>query len=368
MVAIAQIAESFAYGTAKSVLQLCSALGPDDSVTIFYGQRQGTEVDLGSVHHTVKLKPLPGSGKLKHLTNIKFLATELGGKYDVIHGHSSYGGFYAKMVGPKLGISTLYSPRGYSFLREDLSRPARWMFREVEKMTANRCLTVCCGPYEQTLGESLGGKCTRINNGFSVTPPLEVDQLDADVLGVGRICLQKGFDIFCDVARRIPEQSFVWVGDLQKEDRSALENCPSNVTLIPYLPHGELLEKIRHSRFVFLPSRWEGLSRFLIESVCMGKAIVTSDFPGNLDCLAIDPTGSRSFLNGYSCRELDDYESAIRQLRGNDALLDEMQSASYQIANAKFNLDVIVRDWRDLYHSVGMETQSHGQLTIPGQS
>jgi len=352
MVAIAQIVESFAYGTAKSVVQLCELLSDNDQVTVFYGHRQGTEIDLQSSSQRVQWRPLPGRGKTKHIANMRFLREQLRGSFDVLHGHSAYGGLYAKVLGPQLGIKTLYSPRGFSFLREDFPAIGRKVFRAVEKATARRCITVCCGPYEQTLAQSLGGQCVRINNGYDVTAPVSIDRVSNNVLGVGRICHQKGFDIFTDVARRLPENSFTWVGDIQSGKASALENVPPNVDVISYLPHHELLEKVKFARLILLPSRWEGLSRFLIESVCLGKAIVTSRFPGNLDCLDGDSSGE-SFANGMACRTTDDYVLAVRQLSRDDETLDRMQWASHRYAAENFDLQSIREQWKSLYQSFG---------------
>ncbi len=353
MVAIAQIVESFAYGTAKSVVQLCEMLSPDDRVSVYYGKRQGTELDLQGISDKVQWCPLPGAGPAKHLTNLRYLNQALKGKYDVVHGHSSYGGLYAKLIGPRHGLQTLYSPRGFSFLREDFSATGRKLFRFAEKLTAKRCLTVCCGPYEQTLAQALGGDSVRINNGFVVSEPLPVEQLKQSVLGVGRICPQKGFDIFAEVARKSPAVPFTWVGDVQKGD-TATENLPENLRLISYMPHRELLEQVRTCRFVFLPSRWEGLSRFLIESVCLGKAIVTSRFPGNLDCLDGDSSAD-TFSNGVACRTIQQYVDTVEWLAQDDPALGAMQTASYRFAQHHFDIDKIMLQWQSLYRSFAPE-------------
>lgn len=349
MVAIAQVVESFAYGTAKSVRQLCELLSAHDRVTVFYGQRQGTELDLANLDPAVQWRPLPGEGKSKHVANLRFLQTALADGFDIIHGHSSYGGLYCKLLGPRLGVKTLYSPRGYAFLRADFPALGRWGFRQVERLTARRCLTVCCGPYEHELARELGGETIRINNGFKVQRPSPVSTLDDFALGVGRICHQKGFDIFVEIARRLPGQRFMWVGDVQSRDSSLLENLPSNLTMVSYLPHGELLDLIKAARMILLPSRWEGLSRFLIESVCLGKAIVTSRFPANLDCL--DGSETQPYTNGYACQSINDYTVAVSRLGRDDECLETMQVASHRYASQNFDIQKITEQWRELYRS-----------------
>ena len=356
MVAIAQVVEAFAYGTAKSVRQLCGLLSPADRVTVFYGQRQGTELDLKELDPRVQWQALPGKGKTKHFTNLRHLEVALSKSFDIVHGHSSYGGLYAKLLGPRLGLTTLYSPRGFAFLREDFPTVGRWGFRQIERLTSGRCLTVCCGPYEHKLAKSLGGPTIQINNGFVVEMPFGIDSIGDYILGVGRICHQKGFDIFVETARRLPMKRFTWVGEAQKANEPLLNGLPSNLTLYPYIDHAILLNMIRRSRMILLPSRWEGLSRFLIESVCLGKAVVTSRFPANLDCL--DPTGPNQYSNGFACQAIEEYVRAVRHLSEKDECLYKMQSASHDYAQENFDIRKITSKWRDLYYSFNDQTQA----------
>lgn len=349
MVAIALIAESFSYGTAQSVVQLSKTLEDGYAITVFYGHRQGTETVLKSLPDSIDWQPMPGSGATKHLTNLRFLSSRLSG-FDIIHGNSTYGGYYAKILGPRAGASVLYSPRGYAFLREDLSRPVRAAIRAAERWTAPRCTTVACGPYEAELARGLGGRVAQINNGYKICPPRPVETLNESVLGVGRICDQKGFDIFLKVAQQVPEAKFTWIGEVQSGDPPAKSSLPTNMTLMPFMSHDDALEAIASSRCILLPSRWEGLSRVLIESVCMSKAIVTSRFPANLDCLDGD-RNQVEFANGYACHNLEQYESAVRGLATDDGLLDRMQNNSFQFAQNEFDLVKIREQWRQLYQS-----------------
>jgi glycosyltransferase involved in cell wall biosynthesis len=349
MVAVALVAESFSYGTAQSVVQLSKTLEDGYSITVFYGHRQGTETVLKSLSDTIDWQPMPGSGATKHLTNLRFLRSRLS-KFDIIHGNSTYGGYYAKILGPRVGAAVLYSPRGYAFLRQDLAKPIRAVIRGIERMTASRCTTVACGPYEAELARGLGGRVTQINNGYEITPPRPVDSLTETVLGVGRICDQKGFDIFLKVAHQVPEAKFTWIGEVQSGDPPSKSSLPENMTVRPFMAHDEALEAIASCRCILLPSRWEGLSRVLIESVCMSKAIVTSRFPANMDCL----DGERDqveFANGYACHNLEQYGSAVRGLATDNELLDRMQNNSFEFAKKEFDLDTIKQQWRQLYQS-----------------
>ena len=351
---IAQIVESFAYGTAKSSVQLCRMLD-DSSITFYYGVREGTDREITDADSSINWVPLPGKGATRHLTNLRFLIKHLDPQTEIIHGQSTYGGAYAKFVGlfhrkPQV----FYSPRGFSFLRENLPRPLRWSFWLFEKITAPLCLTIACGPSEYRIARSLSTRVRQINNAGVVPDDVDVARIGSGILTVGRVGPQKGFDLFLDIARKTPESQFTWIGEPDPGFEHWTDELPANVELIPGLPHHEVLERLRDCRFVLLPSRWEGLSRFLIETLCHGKAFVTSTCAANVDCLRRSEEGDR-FENGYSCKTLDEYAAAIQKLEANDEELLNMQSASLDYAMTEFSLDVVRENWRELY---GLKTSN----------
>ena len=376
MIRIAHVVESFAYGTAKTVTQICGYQDNDCEATIFHGHRQGTELDLIDLGPNVHYERLPGTGPVRHVRNIRFLADRLPG-FDLIHAHSSYGGLYAKWLSRRLfgadaDRRVLYSPHGFAFLRNDLAPAARGLIRWFERRTSDRCTTLACGPHEASLAADWRGPVRCIANGHEVSSPRPVGELDGTVLGVGRICPQKGFDIFRDVAAACPERAFRWVGEPQRVG-DPVPSVPPNLTMTPYLPHDELLALIRSCRVIFLPSRWEGLSRFLIEGICNGKALVTSTFPANLDCLdgdGIDGVGDvaggkvsdgngdgvrgeakmrvRHYPNGFTASDVDGYAAAIRAT-DDDGRLASMQAASHLHASRHYDIAQIREVWRRTY-------------------
>ena len=375
MARIAQLVDCFAYGTAKSVIQLCDALADRHQFTLFYGVRQGTQTDIDDVGGRVKLVPLPATGPLRHRRNLRFLRDRLAGQFDVLHGHSSHGGMYAKWLGQPLGIRAYYSPRGYSFLRQDLPGPIRAGCRLADRWTAARAVTIGCGPHEATLARSLGGDVVQINNASRRTDPLPVGELNDTILGVGRVNHQKGFDRFTEVARRLPQCRFDWIGEVQSPASPLLADLPRNVRRLDYLPHAEVLDRIARCRLIFLPSRWEGLSRFLIESICAGKAIVTSAFPGNQDCLFGEgkrgESGGTWYDNGFAADEVDALTDAVSRLATDDSMLGRMQTASATAAAEHFDIDRIIDRWDVLYgqgRGIGLRpviTATTGQRPIP---
>jgi len=346
---IAQVVESFCYGTAKSVKQLCDILKDEHEVTVYYAHRDGTDVDEADLAPDINWVKLPGSGPIGHLRNLLFLYRHIGRDTQLMHGHSSIGGAYVKFLSPFLPARVLYSPRGYAFLRSDYSKVFRALFRTFEQVTSPLCETVACGPSEMEIAQKIARKTHEIGNGWTIDHDVDSDAIgNGKIMGVGRISIQKGFDIFLQIARQLPDVPFTWIGSAETGQEHLAADIPPNVEVKPYLPHDELLAQLVASRFILLPSRWEGLSRFLIESACAGKAIVTSRCASNVDCL-VPPADGNQYANGFSCDTTEDYVAAITELVQNDDLVRKMQRASLQHARETFDIELIKKKWHRLY-------------------
>ncbi len=351
---IVHIIECYAYGSANSVALLVElAASQGHIVTIFYGERPGTErarfVNLPNVTYI----KLPGRGKLAHLKNIqaviaglKVLDVNLPTK---LHGHSSHAGVYARAAGAWLKLPVYYSPRGYAFLRADFSPFLRKLFRGIEIIMAPFGTTVACGASEYNMAQKISRKSLCIPNGLILPEDVNTQNVGNAILGAGRICHQKGFDIFKEVARAHPGLEFRWAGSPDEATDTLVQGCPKNLTLLGHVGHEQLMDEIKRCRFVLLPSRWEGMSRFLIESICYGKAVVTSTFPANRDVLK--PSNAEiKFENGFSCETIEDYSAAVEYCM-HDETLRGMQVASRLVAEQNYNLENSNQAWINLYNS-----------------
>ncbi|MEY8213560.1 MAG: glycosyltransferase [Colwellia sp.] len=346
-----QVIESFAYGSAKSVKQLCNIVKSSGDVTVYYGRRDGTELELNDLPAHVNWIELPGSGIFKHLQNILFLKKSIAPEAKVIHGHSTFGGLYIRVLNALNVFNTsssryYYSPRGYAFLREDLPKLFRKVFYVYEFLCAKLSVTVACGPSEKNMADSFGGRAVKINNSLAVPKGGVLYNHSGGILAVGRICYQKGFDIFVDVARAMPDVSFTWIGSYEEKDSALLDALPLNIIIKDYMPHELLLAEIENSCLVLLPSRWEGLSRVLLETLVVGRPIVTSKIAANVDCL---DGVSGSFKNGFSCLDVNEYVLSINKVLSNCETATSMAVASREYARREFEYEKVTQQWLELY-------------------
>ena len=117
----------------------------------------------------------------------------------------------------------------------------------------------------------------------------------------------KGYQELIDASKLIKEKRkdvvFQWLGNIDEEypnhvPQSVIENDERN-GYISYLGTTKDVRKfIIEADCIILPSYHEGLSRTLMESIAMGRPVITSNIPG---CMETVDDG----INGFLCEPHD---------------------------------------------------------------
>lgn len=104
---------------------------------------------------------------------------------------------------------------------------------------------------------------------FGLTPRGKI------VLYVGRVSKEKNLDVFVEVAKHFPDETFIIVGD--GPYRAEIEkNKPANVVLLGYLT-GETLAKVyANSDIFFFPSETETYGFVVLEAMASGLPVLAS--------------------------------------------------------------------------------------------
>ncbi len=113
---------------------------------------------------------------------------------------------------------------------------------------------------------------------------------------------------------------------------------------------------IREADCVVLPSYREGTPKTLLEAAAMGKPIVTTDVPG---CRETVVDGH----NGLLCQVRDAPDLAakmLRVLRLPDADLDQMGRAGRQLAETKFDEQIVLNKYLAVVAEVATSRSGRG--------
>lgn len=219
----------------------------------------------------------------------------------VLHAHATKAGLLARLAAPP-GVPVVYSP--HSFFFQELRGPGRWLARALERSLLGRTarfVLVAGGERKVACRDlGIGEECLRVvENGLPgnwcdrLLPRAEVRAAwqagpdDRVLLVPARLARQKGHDwLFRALA------PFAQEPDLQVR---LLGTGPTESTLrrlaqelgIERLLHwdgfvADADRRLAGADLVLLPSRHEGLSYALLESLAAGVPLMVSDIPGNV--------------------------------------------------------------------------------------
>lgn len=219
-----------------------------------------------------------------------------GGRYDVIHAHSSLAGA-ALRLGRRMDRSTVnaYSPHGFAFLREDVPWFVRKAFLLAERAGSRRGLLIAASPSEAAMAKRvLRPRATAVvaNGVAGIVRREPLDPGSRPVVGmVGRIAYQKAPWRFADLATELSEiADFVWVGDGSDRDkRRWIGDAPVRIT--GWLRPDEVRSTVSTFAVLCFATLWEGMPLALLEAQALGVPAVATRIVGNEDIVKDGETG-----------------------------------------------------------------------------
>lgn len=346
---ILYVVEAMGGGVFTHLVTLANGLCDEFDITLAYGLRNETPTEL-SKHFDPRVKLV----RIKNFTReIRFCKDQKAAKElkklikelqpDIVHLHSSKAGALGRLRFRGTHYKLFYTPHGYSFLMEDINSFKRHSYKNIERLFGKKdCLTVACGKGEWLVSQTVTKNTTYINNGINTK---EIDQIlagettDHDeftVCTLGRMGYQKNPALFNELATRLPDVKFVWVGDGELKD----ELTSPNITKVGWVSREESLRILNKSDVFVLTSRWEGLPMSLIEAMYIKKPCVVSDVLGNAEMVVND-------ITGYICRDTDEFVKKINKVRKEPN--KEMVERAYELVINNYTDVGFCQKYRELY-------------------
>ncbi|MBD3843209.1 MAG: glycosyltransferase family 4 protein [Campylobacterales bacterium] len=181
---------------------------------------------------------------------------------------------------------------------------------------------------------------------FSVSEKVKIFNLGRmDYLGNN----QKGFSDFIYALKLLPkgvldkfEIKIVGKGDMRSSLINLCKNI-DNVTFIEEMPHKEVINELKSSDVIILPSRYEGLSMFALEGLATGNACLFSRTGGLIDM--VDGNGIL-----FEPQNIESIASALTDLANLDAnSLIKMKKKSIDICEKRFSSKVVAEKFRTIF-------------------
>jgi Glycosyltransferase len=197
---------------------------------------------------------------------------------DVIHLHSTYAGFFVRLMPFIKKTKVVYTPHGYAFLRNQhplllkLFYIAEWILGPRTQVIAG------CGRDEQNISKSFVNHRNTIEliNVSGELPSVKgcVNKTGIPIISmVGRISAQKDFDFFADVASKFEsEVVFKWIGGGCESGHKTLTEA--GVIVTGWLTRQQVISELSNSSLYFHSAAWDGFPISVLEAAKLNIPIV----------------------------------------------------------------------------------------------
>lgn len=328
-------------GSGRTLADICNRLDPSKfDITVVYAVRQSSSpqefesIFNGNVRKIYLPEMVRSPNPRKDL--IAFIRLfNLFRKYkpDIVHGHSSKGGFLARFAALFAGIPKIfYTAYGYSFRMTDITLISKAIYYFLEAIASPIGFVVVNSPNELDAASRLArrGRVLPYYGGFDIsgyTPAYPGHTNAPTIAACGRITPARIPSAFARLCSRIEKQysevTFVWIGSGNVKDVEAFQKYVGQLGITRLRitgwqgPSGVIQELGRADVFIHYSS-WDALPRAVFEAMALGKPVVGSTA---VDQIIHSKNGfvakSEDELFDYTCQLLNSWE--LRNKMGREA-------------------------------------------------
>jgi len=167
------------------------------------------------------------------------------------------------------------------------------------------------------------------------------------VYSVGVVCLKKGIEVFPEVARSLPELTFVWVGRRSNlyhpnRVRAAMRACPENVMFIHDLE--DIAEAHSGGDLFFTPSFAENQGMAVMEAMVAGRPVVARS-------LEVYEGLLKDEESALTAGTVEGFVSALDRL-SRDENLGERLASNACTSVLRHDIDKVASELADIYRSL----------------
>ena len=179
---------------------------------------------------------------------------------------------------------------------------------------------------------------------------LSIKPSDFVVLGVGQVQTRKGVLDFVEVARNLPDVTFIWCGgfsfgtitDGYKDLKKVIDNPPANVRFLGIIPREKMNDMYNMADVLFMPSYNELFPMSILEASNVEKPILLRDLELYRDIL---------FGNYLIGNNNDEFTSKINELKTDKKIYEEYSNKSKNI-NVFYSKENVLKIWREFYTQI----------------
>jgi glycosyltransferase involved in cell wall biosynthesis len=232
-----------------------------------------------------------------------------------------------------------YSPHGFSFLKQDVSRLKRAIFFSIEVIAGlfgGKIIASCVT--EGDLAHKVVGRrrvivvenCTDIPDFIW---PKSNQNSSVQVMSAGRLCYQKAPWRFWKLSSTLIDENaqFYWVGD--GELRKQLENDTTykKIHVSGWVDRDQLWREMYAADILVMTSLWEGMPLVLLDAQALGLPAVVTDVVGCRDVV-------QNGVTGFICQTDEELIEKTQLLIRDSSLRKKMSEAARTMAAERFSI------------------------------
>ncbi len=262
-------------------------------------------------------------------------------KPDLIHLHSSKAGVLGRVAFPASKI--VYTVHGFDSIRLVFRK-----FLPLEKALQKKCAAIVgVSRYDAVnlRADGITSNVSYVYNGISRPEVMKEDPFakwrgyKRIVLCIARLAAPKRHDLFIEVARKMPDCAFLWIGNQQEPDIE----YPENVAFL-----GSILNAGAYTQFAdafLLPTDYEGLPIAIIEALANGTPIVASAVGGISELL--------DGRNGFAVKNDPAVMAAsLRRIFADEDNRRKMSEAARNTYETAFTLEKMTDGYLRIYEKI----------------
>lgn len=295
-------------------------------------------------------------------------------KYDIVHFNTVFAESFSFLKHAKRkGIPTVVHAHSTKedFLNSfNFSKYIKgWFYQKLRYMYSNADLIITPSNYSKSLLEKYGYITCPIHvlsNGIDLEEykkskekevafreNFNLKPTDSVVIGIGLLFERKGLHDFIEVARQMPEVTFIWFGTLNKAMQTklikqAIENKPNNVIMPGYIAGDIIKGAFTSADCLLFPSYEETEGIVVLEAMASRLPVIVRDI-GVYD----DFTHGKEVLKGRSNR---DFIEHIKHCINEDTKV--LTDTAYKSVSEK-DLKIIGAKLKDIYQGLLERDDNH---------
>lgn len=319
-------------------------------------RRSGAEVHVAAaLNHSIGIRDLRGADDLAKV--LRRLSP------DVVHCHSSKGGFLGRIAARKVGVPVVYTAHGWLF--RDGPSPARRLLSFVGEWVGARiggvviCVSESDMQFSNRLRVTRSSKSMVVRNGTGSAVVGKARRFPSaattglTLVMVARFAPQKRQDLVIDALRLLPERVrviFVGGGDGLAMCQQQVANDPQISGRVEFLGVTDPSLALERADVMVLMSNYEGLSMSMLEGMRACLPVVANRLPGVSEAIV---DGHNGVLVEKTAESLADAISVLlADLDKGGSMICDLGSAAFETWRTEFTAEAMNAGYREVYERV----------------